>query len=240
MKRKLLHLSVILMPLLIAGCLIVNPAVTLTCTDWVFTADYIASTVDNTGSGKQLIHYRITDGDGTVIFFEEWDVTFGDDDTNFIDGTDYHTLPNYNPIIFEILSPAGNDLAQTTVWFRDSGECEGLPYLDYSFTDGRINTRDGAAPIAVYPHIVNDEVGLIIYSADGEILLIVSPQQIANAPENPEANTEIASGNNVALYRLAGGKWQINAPQYNGKTYVMIFSELFAGAEYESFELEFE
>lgn len=105
-----------------------------------------------------------------------------------------------------------------------------------AFTDGRINNYDVAAPVAVYPHEVNGEIGLIIYAADGTLLLVVSPEQIAVAPENPASNILIVEGNNVALYRTPEGKWQINAPQYNGKTYVLIFPELSSSGGYESHE----
>lgn len=104
------------------------------------------------------------------------------------------------------------------------------------FTDGRINNYDVAAPVAVYPHEVNGEVGLIIYATDGTLLLVISPEQIRASPENPESNILIAEGNGVALYRITGGKWQINTRQYNGKTYVLIFEQLSSSGRYESFE----
>lgn len=107
-----------------------------------------------------------------------------------------------------------------------------------AFYDGRINDYDSAAPIAVYPHEVDGETGLIIYSAEGVELLVISPQQIADAPDNPDTNTLIVEANGVSLHRLVGGAWQVNAPQYNGKTYVVIFPELFHSGGYESFELE--
>jgi len=117
--------------------------------------------------------------------------------------------------------------------FRGNGP-ERLP----AFTDGRINDFDVAAPIAVYPHVVNEETGLIIYDNQGVEMLVVSAQQIADAPENPDSNILIAGANGVTLYRIEGGFWQINAPQYNGKTYVLIFQDMFHGGGYESFELE--
>lgn len=107
-----------------------------------------------------------------------------------------------------------------------------------AFYDGRINDFDTAAPIAIYPHMVDGEAGLIIYDTAGVVLLVISPQQIADAPENPEDNVLISEANGVALYRLTNGDWQINAPQYNGKTYVIIFSELSHSGGYESFELD--
>ena len=105
-----------------------------------------------------------------------------------------------------------------------------------AFVDGRINNYDVAAPIAVYPHFVNGEVGLIIYDVNGVELLVVSAAQLADAPDNPSSNLLIAESNNVELYRLAGGGWQINAPQYNGKTYVLLFEEPYVNIGYTSYE----
>lgn len=140
----------------------------------------------------------------------------------------------------------------STSWFLDTGNvtwdvsCRFVPPSDPVivetcpvFFDGRINNCDTATPIAVYPHDVNGETGLIIYAVDGEILLIISPQQLANIDENPESPILIVEESSIALYRIPGddsGQWQINAPQYNGKTYVLIFSGLFADAGYISFE----
>lgn len=110
-----------------------------------------------------------------------------------------------------------------------------------AFYDGRINNYDTASPIVVYPHPVNGETGLAIYDVNGVLLLLVSPETLANAPENPDSSILIAEANGVVLYRIpgeGGGLWQLNAPQYNGKTYVLIFPELFHSGGYESYEIE--
>ncbi|MGB7339432.1 MAG: hypothetical protein WBC91_11115 [Phototrophicaceae bacterium] len=72
-------------------------------------------------------------------------------------------------------------------------------------------------------------------------MLIITPQMIADAPENPSENVILASNNGVIFARIRGenrGLWQINAPQYNGKTYILIFPELYANAGYTSYEEE--
>lgn len=110
-----------------------------------------------------------------------------------------------------------------------------------AFTDKRINNYDGAAPIAVFPITVAEGTDWHVYSADGRLLLIVTAEQIASAPANPSENTLIASGNDVSVYRISGesqGKWQIMAPQYNGKTYVLIFDLAQAGESYRSYETD--
>lgn len=153
------------------------------------------------------------------------------------DGT-YH----FEFSLFRYIHPPGAILAANF-----EGEChrvvsdDTLDVPQSVFFDGRINNYDLAAPIAVYPHMINDKVGLIIYDVDGIELLVVSPQQLANVPDNPDHSIFIVSNNGVSLYRIPGegrGLWQINAPQYNGKTYVIVFPELFNNGGYESFELD--
>lgn len=107
-----------------------------------------------------------------------------------------------------------------------------------AFVDGRINNFDVANPVVVYPIRTEAGTGLHIYSDAGVLLLIVTPEMIAAVPAQPEANTLIAEANGVALYRLSSGEFQVNAPMYNGKTYVLIFKELFPDGGYESFEIE--
>ncbi len=103
------------------------------------------------------------------------------------------------------------------------------------FSDGRINNNDAAAPVAVYPHPVNGEMGLVIYSDSGALLLVVSPEDIAHAPETPDSNALVAEANGVSLYRLHSGEWAVFAPQYNGKTYVLTFTQFSPGG-YQSYE----
>ena len=125
-------------------------------------------------------------------------------------------------------------ISQKTITCSGSSGSGHLPV----FTDGRINDYDAAAPVAVYPYLDNGETGLQIYDVDGVLLLVITPEQLAAAPDNPDSPVLIAEAFGVALYRVPGGFWQINAPQYNGKTYVMIFKELFASGGYDSFEIE--
>lgn len=109
------------------------------------------------------------------------------------------------------------------------------------FTDGRINNFDAAAPVVVYPNTVDGQTELSIYSADGTLLFVVTAEQLASASDNPASPELIAGSNAVTLHRILGengGQWQITAPQYNGKTYVLIFTELFVDGGYTSYEIE--
>ncbi|MGB7340368.1 MAG: hypothetical protein WBC91_15835, partial [Phototrophicaceae bacterium] len=108
------------------------------------------------------------------------------------------------------------------------------------FTDGRINDYDMSNPVVVYPvRDADDNVAIHIYSDTGVLLLVVTVADILAAPENPESNIIIAESGGVSFARIRGegqGLWQVTAPQYNGKTYVLIFSELYANAGYTSYE----
>ena len=105
----------------------------------------------------------------------------------------------------------------------------------FSFIDGRINSWDMAAPVAVYPHVVNGEAGLIMYTPDGHMMMVVSGEDIANTPADG-SNTLIAESNGVQLHRLSDGRLQVTAQQYNGKSYWMIFDSIASDASYASGE----
>ena len=105
--------------------------------------------------------------------------------------------------------------------------------------DGRINGADHAAPVAVYPvDYGNGQVGLHLYgTASGALLLEVTPEQIA-ATDGVSANTLIAEGGGVVVYRLADGTFYVGAPMANGKQYILTFDELSANTSYSSTEAE--
>lgn len=109
-----------------------------------------------------------------------------------------------------------------------------------TFSDGRLNRFDAAAPIVVYPVTIGDAVGMNIYQVTAEgkgaFLFQVTPDDIAAVPESPESNTLIEALAGVQVWRLTSGEYQINAPQYNGKTYVLIFDEIISSIDYNSFE----
>lgn len=120
----------------------------------------------------------------------------------------------------------------------------GTVYYDLCRTDGindgRINRFDLAAPVAVYADNVDGKPGLVIYDtySMNTILLRVSPEEIA-ATDSVTENTLIASDENgrVAVYRLADGTFQVNAPLPNGKIHVLIFTTIMPNAAHTSFEL---
>ena len=116
--------------------------------------------------------------------------------------------------------------------------CGSTPSELSPFTDGRINAYDAAAPVVVYPQTTDAGTGLVFYATDGTIVMTVSPQELAAAPDDPESPFIVAEANGVILSRIPGGQWQVNAPQYNGKVYIMIFDGPIADGNYTSYEIE--
>lgn len=105
------------------------------------------------------------------------------------------------------------------------------------FFDGRINDCDTGNWIVIFGHDYGSGRGLLITDTEGNNLLQISPEQIAGVVECPDSNTLIASGGGVSVYRLAGTcNYQVNGSAADGKTYVVIFDELYANSGYTSHE----
>lgn len=105
------------------------------------------------------------------------------------------------------------------------------------FFDGRINDHDSAAPVVVYP--ARDNTGLDIYSAEGQLLLVVTGEQIALVSATPGVNTLIASNSAAGVFvsRQGDGSFLVQAPQYNGKTYLLTFDLIGENVGYTSREV---
>lgn len=121
------------------------------------------------------------------------------------------------------------------------------PVAQPNFNDGRLNNYDPGAPVAIYGIDFGNGLGLHIYwnsNEDNEVIgrlrLIVRPEEIANVPVSPARNTLIKKSKDgtIAFYRLTTGEFQINVgPDFEGKTYVFIFTQIAANTGYESFDL---
>ena len=110
-----------------------------------------------------------------------------------------------------------------------------------SFTDGRINNLDLAAPVVLYGRQYEDGGwGLEIYADDSSGRLFgISPETIAAVPECPETNTLIAAdrARHIFFYRLSSCEFQLMAPtREGGKVYIIIFSDFNPNAGYHSHE----
>ncbi len=147
------------------------------------------------------------------------------------------------------VSTTSNSNNNTVVTSNDIGVIPPLTDLtsdipDLMFTDERINKYDLTAPIAVYPQTLDGETSLMIRDADGEELLVVTPQQIVIGLNNPDTDLIIATSDDITVahingsdYGITSAVWQITMLQDDGRSYVLIFSDLVPNAGYESFEI---
>jgi hypothetical protein len=93
------------------------------------------------------------------------------------------------------------------------------------FTDGRVNNKPGDAAQSAAVYCTSDG-GVVVYkviNSVGQKAFSATKKEIDAVPANPDKNTLIKKENGIALYRLKGGKLQINAPKYHtrmGKTEV--------------------
>jgi len=101
--------------------------------------------------------------------------------------------------------------------------------IEVGFNDGRINYLDAAAPIAVYPYSDDSGSGFDIYSVEGDLILRVTGENLLNLPLIDDVN-------NITVRQVFGGVYQVTAPQYNGKTYVLEFVAPVRGIGYDSWE----
>ena len=110
----------------LAGCELVNPDFTISCTDAVLTADTGTYSVDNNGNGTQTIVVRVFDGQGNLLVSSQSTGTVGNGGS--VNSTyTFTTAPVANPITAEVWSAAGADLAVDTVWFSEVGTCATIP-----------------------------------------------------------------------------------------------------------------
>ena len=88
------------------------------------------------------------------------------------------------------------------------------------FDDGRINNRaeDAAQTAAIYCESDGGVTIWVVRNSVGTFAFTATRQDIDAVPANPAHNTIIKQGFNITLYRLAGGKLQVNAP--NGYVYI--------------------
>jgi hypothetical protein len=106
-----------------------------------------------------------------------------------------------------------------------------------SFTDGRINSSvilDGGAPVAVYCRADGgvDVWFISISSERGVFLFRVTPQRIEDIGVPTEENALLRFVGVVAVYRLTTGEFQVNAVNFDGTPYVMIWDSCPATSYY--------
>lgn len=140
---------------------------------------------------------------------------FGDDDPTDVDAN--------GPYILTITGDFS--LLETPETRTDDGEIR----------DGRVNSRDLGAPLAVYCPDGLPEIYAINSEGAGTLALTVTQEQI-DAVGIPEVNTVIAEGQGIRLFRLTSGEYQaVSAPDFEGKVYQVRFAVCVAGAAIDSF-----
>lgn len=116
----------ILVGTVLAGCEWENPQAAVSCTEWVFTADSAQTVVDNTGEGTQEVRWSAVDASG-IVLYDDTNSYSHPNQTGLVDESyEYTTPPIQNPITVEVMSFAGGDLAEDTVWFTATGGCSEL------------------------------------------------------------------------------------------------------------------
>jgi len=92
-----------------------------------FVADDASAWLDRDNTGRQEEHYILIawDGAGNVIYFQDSTANLGER-VNGIGVASWTTPPECNPITFQAISAAGNELPEE-IGFEATGVCEGLP-----------------------------------------------------------------------------------------------------------------
>jgi hypothetical protein len=99
------------------------------------------------------------------------------------------------------------------------------PGQPFDPADGRINP-DPAAPVAIYCYEYGIDIYRINVDSAGLLIIAATNAEIDAVGETPVVNTVIEGYDNVRLYRLATGQFQVNAgPDAEGKEYVFIWDE---------------
>ncbi len=233
-----LLLLAVLASLALAGCNFTYAGFTIDCTQFRIVITSGSLTVDNSGSGDEIIGVRAVDGAGNSLYYNPlWHSNpVGSAfkiNSGHVDTFAWTNAPRYNPITVTYFNPAGGVLTHEIEIASFTGICPGLPNVSNEIGDGRLNRYDLAAPVAVFPIPAANGTGLHLYAigADGAgtLALVVTPEMIEAVPELPEMNTLIAATPDgaIALYRLTTGEFQINAG-----TYVIVFRDLIPTAEY--------
>ncbi len=107
-----------------------------------------------------------------------------------------------------------------------------FPYNAYGFgsdmenciggaiADGRLNSRDIAAPVALYLSNQGYEVyGISPVEGEGTLLFTVTPAEIAAALAGDDGTALVEAEGAVGFYMLGNGSCVLNAPDWEGNSY---------------------
>lgn len=91
------------------------------------------------------------------------------------------------------------------------------------FDDGRVNAAECAPPVV--PYCLSN--GVYVYEIDPEtgegMLLMMVRDEVLEAIGVPQENTTLAQIGDIILSRLDTGEFQINAPDFEGKPYILVW-----------------
>jgi uncharacterized protein YgiM (DUF1202 family) len=149
----------------------------LDCSGFESTGGTLALNRDNTGAQSEAFIITAIDGGGNIIYEPDYDVFFVGTSVTFEAGAgDYWTnAPRFNPLILQVVSPAGNGLDEQVV-AEFVGTCRGLPRF------GPINVLDAFTRNAV--RRLTGEA-FVIQAADGETSEVVELNTAPPRPINP-------------------------------------------------------
>jgi len=115
-------------PVTAFALIVSNPSITIDCTQvCIGTGTTLTTDRDNLGTGFESNGFSVEDGIGTHLAGDGGNTPVGNSYTYPAPQCySYSTPPQYNPITFRFISPAGNGYP-LQIAYTTSGTCNGLP-----------------------------------------------------------------------------------------------------------------
>jgi hypothetical protein len=151
-----------------------NPGFVLGCQGFSSSGGQLALNRDNTGAQREAFVISAIDGAGNTIYEPDYDVFFVGTTITIEPGASasWTRSPRYNPLVLQIVSPAGNGLDEQVI-AEVVGNCAGLPGF------GAINFLSAFTKEAV--RRLTGEA-FVLQPADGETS---DPLQLNSIPPRP-------------------------------------------------------
>lgn len=163
-----------------------NPNFVLTCRGFSSTGGTLVLNRDNTGTQSEAFIISAVDGAGNTIFEPDYDVFFVGTTVTIEPGAgaDWTRTPRYNPLVLQVVSPAGNGHGEQVI-AEVVANCEGLPrfgVIDFmtAFSREAIRRLSGEA--------------FVLQAADGETSEPLPLNSIPPRPVNPFGLAETQPG----------------------------------------------
>ncbi len=205
---RLLLVSTLLFMLALAGGVSAgdgDPGFILDCQGFESTGGSLALNRDNTGAQAEAFIISAIDGGGNSIFAPDYDVFFVGTTVTVEAGAgeSWTRTPRYNPLVLQIVSPAGNGLDEQVI-AQVIGSCEGLPRF------GPINILEAFGRVTL--RTLTGEA-FVLQPADGETSDPIELNEIPPRPINPPGMPRMQPGyavvNTDNLYLRSG-----DSPRY--------------------------